>query len=167
MTNFNSGSNWLVGPDVNTNEGGLVSVEKGLVLFPKRGWNYTVNNTWKSDDTLKITEGEPEYPVQLIVSSSGEASKLYPDAMGVYRKIKGDIKHGRPVWKHIEHNIFLYYAVGHNHWNIGPSTDVEDGEWIHTKKFAQVRILGIEWIYRDDKNNIRDDDESLKVSDDK
>lgn len=158
----------MIGPDINKNEGGLVS-QRGLVTLPQTGWNYTINNTWTNDDdTLKLTEGEPDYPVQIKVASSGEAAQLYPDAMGEYRKIKGDIRNGRPVWKHIDNNIFLYYAGGtHNHWNIGPSTNVEDGEWIHTKKFAQVKLLEIEWIYIDEKMTIRDDDESLKVTDDK
>ena len=50
-------------------------------------------------------------------------------------------------------------------WNIGPSTDEDDGEWIFSKKYAQVELIGLDWWYYDGTEEYNDTDNTLTVTD--
>ena len=116
---------WVTNYEV-SNSGALVTSKKqGLVNLPMRGWQYFDGNTMQDDDTLTVngkyfscltlielhlfTEGEPNYPETLTVSSTEGASEEWPSVMGVY-KITNITHSGRPVWQStVREDRYLLY----------------------------------------------------------
>ena len=62
------------------------------------------------------TEVFPDYPITVTVSHSSEDTEKYKDTVGSYNIVSGESYNGRPVWKHLTSNLFLYY-LGKGHYD--------------------------------------------------
>ena len=63
-----------------------------------------------------ISEGEIDYPRNLIISSKGPAAAEQSLYMGQYVKINGEMMNGRPIWKKLGDDINkskLFYSGMH------------------------------------------------------
>ena len=60
------------------------------------------------------------YPFRVFIRETKETAELYPNLAGEYRKVVGEIRNGRPVWKHNDHH--LEYSDSRR-WRIVDSSD--------------------------------------------
>merc|ERR1712037_1038828 len=59
----------------------------------------------------------------LVVSSSGEAAKSMPSAMGRYHKVGGELKNDQPVWKKEGGGSSRYIYFNMVSWSLWSSLD--------------------------------------------
>ena len=55
-------------------------------------------------------DGEPSYRETVILSSTGEASEVQYKMMGVYEMVNDQLVYGRPVWKQIDNDLFIFFS---------------------------------------------------------
>ena len=55
-------------------------------------------------------EGELSYPESVKLVSYGSAARKYPSAIGFFKAIPNIYVNGRPVWKHQENSVYLYFG---------------------------------------------------------
>ena len=79
---------WFIGRTIGASEGESVY-----------GWDYSDEDTfWPNTNTLTILD----YPENITLSSTGLFANLWFEYVGVYRKIPGWTRNGRPIWKRID-----------------------------------------------------------------
>ena len=63
-----------------------------------------------SNNACMSLEGEPSYPESVKVVSYGSAARKHPSAIGFFKAIPNIYVNGRPVWKHQENSVYLYFG---------------------------------------------------------
>jgi len=160
---YASDGKWVIGNPA-TEIGGLESVERGQDSVPSYPWRYySDDGVWVVDQQLTVTVGRPVYPQGLNISSRGPAAEKQPDVMGIYSVVQGREEKGRPVWKHRQNDLWLFYGGGY--WMVGSDPTSTYG-WIISPKSSQVKIPIHGWEYDEDKVEV-DDHEGIEwVKDD-
>jgi len=143
----------------------IESKNSDLINIPQNGWRwgryYSHDRSvprwiWNDDITLRVTEGEPNYPTTLTVSSTGGAAKEFPSYMGVYKKTTQTWE-GRPVWRHTgkDDRFFFYNGNGWvRKWVISNEVSNIAEYWMSSKiEFRkQINIPLTGWQYRSRHN---------------
>ena len=168
-----SGKTWLIGATIEATE------RESLTVY---GWDYSDENTfWPNTNTLTLLH----YPENITLSSTGEFSNLWFEYIGVYKKINGQIRNGRPMWKRVDDGEGLdkdpkYFNYDENYfWSFVPESllpKFENGlvqfqnnsfNYVLTSyKQGSLHFLGSKWkFYKDNTEYGNDDDDSLIVTD--
>ena len=50
------------------------------------------------------------YPHGLLVSGEGPVAEKIPTRIGQYFQVSGETSAGRPMWKHLENNNYIFYS---------------------------------------------------------
>ena len=78
---------WFVGNSVGSEDNDSIAVY---------GWDYSDEElTWPNTDQLFMIH----YPENVTLSSTGAARELWPNYMGIHRRLPNLIRNGRPVWR--------------------------------------------------------------------
>ena len=85
--------------------------------IPQTGWKYINYTDWQDDDEtlmlsglhfirvnytfliIQLSEGEPDFPNTIQLSSSGSTSVKYPGSLGEYQLLQDRDHNGRPVYQ--------------------------------------------------------------------
>ena len=69
-----------------------------------------------------ISEGAPDYPDNIVLSSNGPSSEKYPDSLGEYQLLPEKSHNGRPVYQSLARDdryiIYIGNNIIHNYHNI-------------------------------------------------
>ena len=89
------------------------------------------------------------YPFRVFIRETKETVELYGNLAGEYRKVMGEIRNGRPVWKHIEHTLEL--ECSDSRWRI---VDSSDNTIIARSEITMRNMLtdSDQWEYFNDNN---------------
>ena len=144
----------------------LASSEKGVIPILDIKWKYqSLSKGLKEDNTLSLTKGEPEYPQFVTVTSNktGGLSQFdqYYEEYGIYIKLPGVIRYGRPVWEHFKKISYIFYSE--SFWLIGRNYDEDKGLFQSTEIRGLLMFPRKGW--KDGKNMSKDiEDESLTLN---
>jgi len=156
-------SKWVINNRVSNGGAWMVNKNEGLITIPQTGWKYWDDSNFNKDKiTLRVTEGEPNYPATVTVSSTGVAADGHSDSMGVYTKTT-QTRSGRPVWQHTggSDRFFFYEDINVTklRWVI---KDFNGRIYIRSKNKNLIDIPLTGWTYWDGSNY--QDDNTLRIT---
>ena len=61
-----------------------------------------------------ISEGAPDYPDNIVLSSNGPSSEKYPDSLGEYQLLPEKSHNGRPVYQSLARDDRYIIYIGNN-----------------------------------------------------
>ena len=168
---YYSGMTWFIGRTIGASEGESVY-----------GWDYSDDDTfWPNTNSLTILN----YPENITLTSTGLFANLWFEYVGVYRKIPGWTRNGRPIWKRIDDGEGLdkdpkYFNYDENYyWSVLAGSTIapfknsmvqvqnKNFNYILTSaKQGSLHFIGSKWnFYKDLRKYDHDDDDSLIVTD--
>ena len=93
------------------------------------------------------------FPDQVLIELSEVVEEMYPGVAGEYRKVAGDIRHSRPVWRHKTkpHLKIVYDGV---RWRVEDDTDDKD-DWLVRSRITSKNMMieAEDWEYYDHHQN--------------
>jgi len=148
---YNKAGYWMIGVNIHDQKdqeyGGIISAQSGLDLPPVHGWRFSDTNaqhdslSWEDDPHLTVAVGRTVvYPHGLLVSGEGPVAEKIPTRIGQYFQVSGETSAGRPMWKHLENNNYIFYSGWH--WYVGRWTNS-----IRYPRTGQVSIPVQGWEY--------------------
>lgn len=128
---FNNIGAWMIGDDPEKNAGGIKTANTEDASITDKSWQFYDGSEWRDDSELTAILGEPNWPDQVRISSSGEAAEKLPDYMGEYGRVtSGDLEWlHRPIFKKTDGNLYLHYDRN-GYWIVGADKNSTAGQLI-------------------------------------
>ena len=109
----------------------IQSDKTSFLSVPQTGWKYRNVAAWHDDDDSLmisgrhklhkmifmisfISEGAPDYPDNILLSSNGPSSEKYPDSLGEYQLLQEKSHNGRPVYQSLARDDRYIIYIGNN-----------------------------------------------------
>ena len=109
----------------------IQSNKTSFLSIPQTGWKYRDDAGWQDDDDslmisgldwffqlfatiFFISEGVPDYPDNILLSSNGPSSEKYPDSLGEYQLLPEKSHNGRPVYQSLARDDRYIIYIGNN-----------------------------------------------------
>ena len=140
----------------------LYSKSNELILSKNEWEILTEKGEYIHDDTITIVEGEPTYPGAVAVSSNGTAGEKFDYLMGLYKKVPKLEAGGKPVWRHVLVDWFLFFddlkpwSSDNQQWKIGPNYNFTLG-LIRSEAKGELNFGKTDWSFKNGTEWVTDE----------